>query len=57
MTDADGVFELRNAPAGKWRLVVWHEGGFHRGRDGVLGMPVEVTGAELPAVELQLPKP
>ena len=24
-TDADGKFEIKNAPAGKWRLVVWHE--------------------------------
>jgi plastocyanin len=57
VTDADGVFVLRDAPVGKWRLVVWHENGFHRGRDGVLGLPIEVTGANLPAVELELPKP
>ena len=59
VTDDDGNFELRDAPAGNWRLVVWHEGGFHRGRDGVLGMPVELRGeqTDLPAIELQLPKP
>ncbi len=25
ITDADGRFEIRNAPVGKWRLKVWHE--------------------------------
>lgn len=58
-TDENGNFEIKNAPAGKWRLVIWHENGFHKGRDGVLGMPVEVKGggtSELPPVELELPK-
>jgi plastocyanin len=58
VTKEDGTFEIKDAPAGKWRLVVWHEGGFHKGRDGVLGMPVEVTEgktAELTPVDLQLP--
>jgi hypothetical protein len=50
VTDADGAFEIRQAPAGKWRLVVWHEsaGWGPGGRDGqVLTIPhdgnVEVT--------------
>jgi hypothetical protein len=25
VTDADGNFEIKNAPAGKWRLMVWQE--------------------------------
>jgi hypothetical protein len=25
VTDATGSFEIPNAPAGTWRLVVWHE--------------------------------
>jgi hypothetical protein len=25
VTDADGRFEIRNAPAGKWRLLMWQE--------------------------------
>jgi plastocyanin len=59
VTDANGNFEIKDAPAGKWRLVIWHENGFHKGREGVLGMPVEVKGGgttEVPPVELQLPK-
>ncbi len=26
VTDADGKFEIKNAPAGKYRLILWHEG-------------------------------
>jgi hypothetical protein len=26
ITDADGKFEIKNAPAGKYRMIVWHEG-------------------------------
>ncbi len=28
VTDADGKFTLKNAPAGKYRLMVWHEQGW-----------------------------
>jgi len=58
VTDADGKYEIKDAPVGKWRLVIWQEGGFHKGKEGVLGMPVEVKGAvtEVPAVELKLPQ-
>ncbi len=57
VTDDDGNFEIKNAPVGRWRVVVWHEGGFHRGREGVLGFRAVVTfgGVEVPRVELQLP--
>jgi hypothetical protein len=60
VTRDDGTFEIKDAPAGKWRLVIWHEGGFHKGRDGVTGMPVEVTDGkttELKPVDLELPQP
>jgi hypothetical protein len=26
LTGADGTFEIKNAPAGEWRLMTWHEG-------------------------------
>lgn len=46
VTDADGKFEIKDAPVGKWKLVVWHEAkGFLNGREGRLGMPVDVAGA------------
>ncbi|WP_161967427.1 sigma-70 family RNA polymerase sigma factor [Fimbriiglobus ruber] len=59
VTDDDGKFEIKNAPIGKWRLVVWQENGFHKGRAGILGEPIEVKsgGVEMPPVELELPKP
>lgn len=45
-TGADGSFEIKLAPAGKCRLVVWHEqSGFLGGRAGRDGAIVEVTGA------------
>ena len=60
VTDKDGNFELKNVPAGKWRIVYRHEGGFHKGRDGALGFPLEVKGdkptMELEKVEMELPK-
>lgn len=58
ITDDDGNFEIKNIPAGKWRVVYWHEGGFHKGRDGLLGFPVDATKptTELPSIELELPK-
>jgi hypothetical protein len=31
VTDADGTFEIKDAPAGKYRLVVWHETGWVTG--------------------------
>ena len=59
VTDDDGKFEIKNAPAGDWRIVYWHENGFHKGRAGLLGEKVTVKGPtlELPAIELELPKP
>jgi plastocyanin len=58
ITDAEGKFEIKNAPAGKWRVVYWHEGGFHKGREGILGFPEDVKGStmELKPIDLELPK-
>ena len=58
-TDKDGKFEIKNAPVGKWRIVYWHEDGFHKGRDGILGFPIEIKGdrktLELEPIKLELP--
>ncbi len=44
VTDAEGKFELRDAPVGKYRLVYWHgKVGFKGGKDGRFGVPVEIT--------------
>ena len=41
VTGADGKFELKNAPAGKYNLVIWHEGvGWVNG--GKIGQPVTI---------------
>lgn len=42
VTDANGDFEIRQVPKGKWRIVYHHECGYHKGYDGRLGFPVEV---------------
>ncbi|MBN9523652.1 hypothetical protein J0H58_34930 [bacterium] len=43
-TDAEGKFELHDAPVGKYRLVYWHEKvGFKDGAKGRFGIPVEIT--------------
>lgn len=44
LTDAEGRFDLPNVPRGKWRIVYLHTTGFHMGKDGWLGFPVEVEG-------------
>ncbi|MCU0704315.1 MAG: carboxypeptidase-like regulatory domain-containing protein, partial [Fimbriiglobus sp.] len=59
LTDKEGNFELKNVPAGKWRIVYRHETGFHKGAAGRLGFPLEVKGdkktMELEKVEFAPP--
>jgi plastocyanin len=62
LTDDDGKFEIKNAPAGKYRLVYHHENGFHKGKEGRNGLPVEIkAGAngtmELKPLTFEFPKP
>lgn len=46
VTDAAGNFEIKLAPSGKCRLVVWHEtAGFAGGRSGKNGSVITVEGA------------
>jgi plastocyanin len=60
VTDADGRFEIPNAPLGDSRVVVWHEKvGYRDGRAGRLGHPLTLTAPDagparhhLPAVPL-----
>jgi len=43
VTDADGKFEIKSAPAGKCRIVVWQEEvGYRGGAEGRKGEPIEV---------------
>jgi len=44
VTDDEGKFEIKNAPAGKYRLQVWHEGaGFIQGKEGKANRGVLIT--------------
>lgn len=56
VTDADGNFEIKNAPAGKCRMVVWQETiGYKGGRKGRYGQVIEIEGAaETDLGEIQL---
>jgi hypothetical protein len=43
VTDANGKFEIKDAPAGTWHIVSWHENvGFLGGKNGRLGVPLAV---------------
>jgi hypothetical protein len=44
LTDKDGNFEIKNAPAGDWRLKIWHETGWRGGAAGRDGEKVTVKG-------------
>lgn len=61
LTDADGKFEIKNAPAGNYHIVYAHENGFHKGAEGRFGWPITIqAGAngtmELKPVEYEFPK-
>jgi|GEM_PF-2018814 len=44
VTDANGRFEIPSAPAGTWRVVVWHEtAGYLGGRVGATGMKLTIS--------------
>lgn len=52
VTDADGKYEMKLVPKGDWRIVYWHETGFHTGADGRFGFPLKVSGGT-PTVEVK----
>jgi plastocyanin len=58
ITDKDGKFEIKDLPAGKWRVVYWHENGFHLGAKGAVGFPLEAKEAvnELKPIDFEFPK-
>lgn len=58
VTDADGGFEIKNAPVGHWRLFVWHEGcGWKGGAAGKKGEPIAVQPGNLQDVGVLPIKP
>jgi hypothetical protein len=50
ITDENGNFEIKNAPAGKYRIVYWHENGVRGGVKGRAGDQIEIAG---PSTELK----
>jgi hypothetical protein len=46
VTDDKGNWEIKNAPAGKWNLVIWHEGQGY-GPGGKPGTPIEVVADKM----------
>ena len=50
VTDENGNFEIKNAPAGKFRIVFWHENGVRGGAKGRFGDPIEIKG---PTMEMK----
>jgi hypothetical protein len=61
LTDADGNFEIKSAPVGKWRLVVWHEAvGWVTPRAGAGGEPgiaVGVTPGDVNVGKIEMKVP
>ena len=54
VTDEDGKFEIRNAPAGKYRIVYWHEKvGFKGGKNGRFGEQHIIAGNAKNAMEMK----
>jgi hypothetical protein len=44
VTDADGNFEIKDAPAGKFRLMVWGDNGWSGGAKGRDGQEITIKG-------------
>jgi plastocyanin len=62
VTDANGNFEIKGAPTGNYRIFYRHENGYHMGRAGAKGFPIEIKDEkggtmELKPLDLELPKP
>jgi plastocyanin len=54
LTDEDGKFEIKDAPAGKFRIVYHHEKGYHKGAAGRLGEVVQIApGADGKTMEMK----
>jgi hypothetical protein len=59
VTDENGNFEFKDAPAGNWQLMIWHgSGGWLGGAKGKNGQPVSIkAGATTSVGSLEYPPP
>jgi len=59
VTDENGSFEFKNAPAGEWQLIVWHgSGGWLGGAKGKNGQPITIkAGGATDLGNLKYPPP
>jgi plastocyanin len=62
LTDENGNFEIKGAPAGNFRIFYRHENGYHQGKAGAKGFPIDIKAGnggtmQMKPVELELPKP
>ena len=58
VTDENGKFELKNAPAGEWQLMVWHgSGGWLGGAKGKNGQPINISAGTTDLGNLAYPPP
>jgi len=59
VTDKDGNFEIKDAPAGKYNLVVWHgSGGYRFGAAGRAGQPIVIDAEKTKDLgDLRYPPP
>jgi hypothetical protein len=58
VTDAEGHFEIKQAPVGEWKLMIWHDSGWIGGVQGRDGRPVTIKGnatTDLGKIEWRLP--
>lgn len=53
VTDANGRFEIKDAPAGKYRVVYWHENSVRGGAQGRFGEPIAIDGDAKGTMELK----
>ena len=57
ITDEKGNFEIKNAPAGKYRLQVWHEGyGFVQKNKNNRGIIITIEGGKTTTIDRELVK-
>jgi len=47
VTDENGAFEFKDAPAGKYRLMIWHANGWLGGKDGNRGQLIDIEAGKV----------